>query len=99
MVQEPQFGLLGPLLVRRDDMVVPVAAGKQRVLVAALLLNQGSAMTPEELAEMLWPSGPPPSSQVTVRNYVKRLRRALGDSGRTLLTTQADGYLLRVPAD
>ena len=66
MVQEPQFGLLGPLLVRRDDMVVPVAAGKQRVLVAALLLNQGSAMTPEELAEMLWPSGPPPSSQVTV---------------------------------
>ena len=34
-----EFGLLGPLLVRRGDAVVPVPAGKQRAVLAALLLN------------------------------------------------------------
>jgi DNA-binding SARP family transcriptional activator len=100
MAHEPRFGLLGPLLVRRnDDTLVRIPAGKQRVLVAALLLNPGRAMTPDELAELLWPSGRPPSARVTLQNYVKRLRRELGDSGHTLVATQADGYLLRVPAD
>ncbi len=98
MVQELQFGLLGPLLVRRDETTVPIAAGKQRVLVAALLLNTEPALTPDGLAELLWPAGPPPSARVTVRNYVKRLRRALGDDGRRLVATQSDGYLLRVPS-
>ena len=32
------FALLGPLLVRRDQTIVPVPTGKQRVLLAALLL-------------------------------------------------------------
>jgi DNA-binding SARP family transcriptional activator/tetratricopeptide (TPR) repeat protein len=96
---QPQFGLLGPLLVRRGDVLISIPAGKQRVLLAALLLAQGRAISADELAGLLWESGPPPSGRVTVHNYVKRLRQALLDSSRALVTTQADGYLLRVPAD
>jgi DNA-binding SARP family transcriptional activator/tetratricopeptide (TPR) repeat protein len=99
MAQGLQFGLLGPLLVCRDGVEAPIPPGKQRVVVAALLLNRGQAVTADELAELLWPSGPPPSGRVTVQNYVKRFRRALGDSDRTVITTRADGYLLRVPAE
>ena len=99
MAQGLQFGLLGPLLVRRDGVEAPIPPGKQRVVVAALLLSRGQAVTPDQLAELLWPTGPPPSGRVTVQNYVKRFRRALGDSDRAVVTTRADGYLLRVPAE
>jgi len=97
MALEPQFGLLGPLLVRRGEGTVPIPAGKQRVLLAALLLSPGRALPPDELADLLWEAGPPPSARGTIHNYVKRLRQALDDAGRTLVTTQADGYLLRIP--
>jgi DNA-binding SARP family transcriptional activator len=99
MAHELRFGLLGPLLVSRDEAVVPIPAGKQRVLLAALLLNQDRALSADTLAELFWASGPPPSAPVTVRNYVRRLRHALGDGGPALVTTRADGYLLRVPPD
>jgi DNA-binding SARP family transcriptional activator len=95
----PRFCLLGPLLVRRGDVVVPIPAGKQRVLLAALLLNLGRALSDDELADLLWETGPPASARNAVHNYVKRLRQALGDARRTLVTRQADGYLLRAPAD
>jgi DNA-binding SARP family transcriptional activator/tetratricopeptide (TPR) repeat protein len=99
MLQGLQFGLLGPLLVRRDGVEATIPPGKQRVVAAALLLSEGQAVTPDELAELLWPSGPPPSGRVTVQNYVKRFRRALGDDDRTLITLRADGYVLRVPGE
>jgi DNA-binding SARP family transcriptional activator/tetratricopeptide (TPR) repeat protein len=99
MASEPRFCLLGPLLVRQGPMVVPIPAGKQRVLMAALLLNPDRALSADELAELLWETGPPASARDTVQNYVRRLRQALGDAGRTLLTTQAEGYLLRVLPD
>jgi len=99
MAREPRFCLLGPLLVRRGDAVVPIPAGKQRVLLAALLLNPGRPLPADELAELLWETGAPASARDAVHNYVKRLRQALGDARRTLVITQADGYLLRVPAD
>jgi DNA-binding SARP family transcriptional activator len=34
-----EFCLLGPVLVRYGGAVIPVQAGKQRVVLAALLLN------------------------------------------------------------
>jgi DNA-binding SARP family transcriptional activator/tetratricopeptide (TPR) repeat protein len=99
MALEPRFCLLGPLMVRRGAAVVPIPAGKQRVLLAALLLNPGRALPADELAELLWETGPPASARDALHNYVRRLRQALGDASRTLVITQADGYRLRVPAD
>jgi len=36
-----QFCLLGPLTVRVDGVVVPIPKGKQRTLLAAMLLRAG----------------------------------------------------------
>jgi DNA-binding SARP family transcriptional activator len=79
---EMEFCLLGSLMVRRGAEAVPVPRGKPRVILAMLLLNAGRVVRLEELAETLWVSGPPPSGQVTMQNYVMRLRNALGDVGR-----------------
>ena len=75
-----EFCLLGPLAVRRGDTVVPIQAGKQRAVLAALLLKANRVVLVEELAEALWGTAPPPSARVTLQNYVVRLRKALGDA-------------------
>jgi DNA-binding SARP family transcriptional activator/tetratricopeptide (TPR) repeat protein len=94
-----EFCVLGPLAVRRGDAVVTVRAGKQRAVLAALLLNANRVVAVEELAEALWGTAPPPSARLTVQNYVVRLRKALGDEGRSRITTQPRGYVISVADD
>jgi DNA-binding SARP family transcriptional activator/tetratricopeptide (TPR) repeat protein len=94
MPAETEFCLLGPLMVRRAGAVVPVSRGKQRAVLAALLLNANRIVSLDELAEMLWGSDPPASARVTVQNYVKRLRHVLGDAEHARIRTEAGGYLI-----
>jgi DNA-binding SARP family transcriptional activator/Tfp pilus assembly protein PilF len=94
-----EFGLLGPLLIRRGGRAVPVPRGRQRDVLAALLLADGQVVSVDHLAEVLWGEQPPPSAEMTVRNYVHRLRQALGDAGRARISTHPHGYLLTVGED
>src|SRR5215467_14461639 len=96
MTRELEFGLLGPLLVRREAEEVPIAAARQRVVLAALLLRANQVVPVGELAGALWDEELPASARATVRNYVKRLRRALGDVDRLRIATRGDGYLIGV---
>src|ERR1700722_5283539 len=91
-----EFCLLGPLLVRQGDRAVPVQAGKQRTVLATLLLNANRVVPVEELGDMLWGGAPPPPARVTVQNYVVRLRKALGDEDHSRISTQARGYVINV---
>jgi DNA-binding SARP family transcriptional activator/Tfp pilus assembly protein PilF len=89
-----EFGLLGPLLVRVGEMQVRVSAGKQRVLLAALLLRANQVVAVDELAEAVWDGSPPGSARVTLQNYVKRLRQALGPHGHQRIATCPAGYMI-----
>src|SRR5215469_16813595 len=91
-----EFRLLGPLLVRREANEVPIPAARQRVVLAALLFRANQVVPLGQLAEALWDEGPPPTARATLRNYVKRLRQALGDGDRLRIITRADGYLICV---
>jgi DNA-binding SARP family transcriptional activator len=91
-----EFGLLGPLVVRSGPDSVPVQRGNQRAVLAALLLSANRAVMVAELAELLWGFDQPPSAHVTVQNYVKRLRHALGPADRARISTQPGGYLIQV---
>jgi DNA-binding SARP family transcriptional activator len=91
-----QFCLLGPLLVRRGDAVVPVPAAKHRVLLAALLLHAGRPVGIDELTEILWGPAPPVTARVSLQNYVMRLRRILAGDGPPRIVTQPGGYLINV---
>jgi DNA-binding SARP family transcriptional activator len=88
-----EFGLLGPLLVSDGSSVHTVSSGKQRALFAALLLRAGWVVRAEELIDTLWDGRPPRSAEVTLRNYVVRLRRSIGAVG-TRIRTSPGGYVL-----
>ena len=98
MAAARQFGLLGPLTVRCRGAVLPVAPGKQRAVLAALLLDAGRVVPVGELAEVLWGSAPPASARVSVQNYVRRLRQALEPAGPGLISTRPGGYVITVAA-
>jgi len=98
MAQDMEFWLLGPLVVRRGGVVVPLPRGHQRAVMAALLLSVNQVVSVDELAEVLWEQKPPASARVTVQNYVKRLRTALGQADRDRIGTRPDGYLIHVGA-
>jgi DNA-binding SARP family transcriptional activator len=89
-----EFGLLGPLVVRCGETVLPVPGGKQRALLAVLLLNANRVVAVDEVADVLWGAGPPPSAAVTIRNYVSRLRQALGEGGRERISFRQGGYVI-----
>jgi DNA-binding SARP family transcriptional activator/tetratricopeptide (TPR) repeat protein len=96
MTPKLEFCLLGPLVVRRGGVALPVSRGRQRALLAVLLLNAGRVVSVGEMAETLWGPAPLPSAPVTVRNHVKRLRRVLGDADQARIVTRSPGYLIRV---
>src|SRR5215831_19992560 len=91
-----EFGLLGPLAVRRDGAAVTVPPGNQRILLAALLLKANRAVPLDELAEAVWGADPPASARATLQSYVMRLRKALGDAGPARIVTQPGGYQISV---
>ena len=88
-----QFGVLGPLVVRRDGVDVPITAAKQRVVLAALLVH--GSLTTAELIRCVWGDAPPARAARTLPVYVMRLRRALGDP--PLIGTTPTGYRIEVP--
>ena len=84
--------MLGPLQVIRDGDEIPVNAAKQRTLLAVLALHHGRLVPADDLIDRLWGSTPPAGARNTLRTYVMRLRRVLGDP--TVIETMLDGYRL-----
>ncbi len=93
---EMEFGLLGPLVVRRSGVLLPVPRGHQRTVLAVLLLEANRVLPVDQIVEAVWGAGPPPSARVTVRNLIRRLRQTLGDTGKSRITAQPRGYLIRI---
>ncbi|MEZ0090834.1 BTAD domain-containing putative transcriptional regulator [Streptacidiphilus sp. EB129] len=91
-----QFMMLGPLTVQADGIEVTVAAPQQRVVLATLLLNANRVVSIDRLAGFVWDNEPPPSASATVRTYVMRLRRLLGERADGAIRTKASGYLMEL---
>lgn len=92
-----RFSLLGPLECRRDGQLVPIRAGKHRVVLATLLLRANRPVSVERLIDHLWGDSPVSTARATVHQYVMRLRQAL--PAPELIRTVADGYQLDVSPD
>ena len=90
------FRVLGPLEVLREDAPVRVTAGKQRALLAILLLNASRTVSREQLIDSLWGENVPESAQKMVQIHVSQLRRVLAEPR---LQTHAPGYRLEVGED
>lgn len=88
------FGVLGSLLVRDGNSAISVPAGRQRVLLAALLMRAGAVVSADALVEVMWDGAPPDGAKTTLRSYVMRLRRALGPAAGARVVTRYPGYLI-----
>lgn len=93
-----EFGLLGPVTFVVDGRRVPLT-GKQRTLLALLLLHANQPVSVEQLTDGLWDSRPPASAPARVRALVAELRRAVGERGRDVVVTRSPGYQVRVGPD
>jgi DNA-binding SARP family transcriptional activator/Tfp pilus assembly protein PilF len=83
-------------MVRYRGIAIAVPHGKQRALLAALLLNAGRLVTVDDLVEVLWGSSPPPSARPALKTYVMRLRKTLAAAAQPLISTRPGGYLITV---
>ncbi|HEY2551250.1 MAG TPA: BTAD domain-containing putative transcriptional regulator [Streptosporangiaceae bacterium] len=90
------LGILGPLQVRLDGGLVPVAAAKQRTVLAALLVHANRPVSFDDLAAFVWDGSPPSAARVTLRNYIKRLRQAFGPELGGRIRTREPGYLIEL---
>lgn len=91
------FRILGPLEVVHEDRLLPLRGGRQRALLALLILRPNEVIAAERLIAELWPAGAPPTAAKIVQTYVSDLRKALPDAG--VLATHAPGYVLRIDAE
>lgn len=94
-----QFRILGPLEVMRAGRRVEAGTVRQRQLLALLLLAASEPVSTDRLVEDMWTGAPPRTGRHTVQAYVHRLRKAFGDEGWRLETTDGPGYRLKVAAD
>ncbi len=88
-----RFGVLGPLLVESSDgHAITPGSPNQRTVLAVLLAHQGRSVSADALIDALWGDDPPPSAQRSLRTYVSRLRRVIGNR----LDGHANAYALRL---
>src|SRR5437762_7512132 len=90
------FRILGPLEVLSDERVLDVGGGKQRSVLALLLLHANEVVSSDRLIDELWPEEPPPTAPKIVQVHVSRLRKALDGTGDGILLTRGPGYELRI---
>ncbi|WP_309114781.1 BTAD domain-containing putative transcriptional regulator [Saccharothrix sp.] len=94
---QDEFGVLGPLVVRRDGRLVPITAAKHRIVLATLLLGANRSVPASDLIRRVWGEVTPDRAAQTLPVYVMRLRRALGDP--PLIHTTPTGYRIDLPRD
>jgi DNA-binding SARP family transcriptional activator len=94
-----RFGLLGPVVLCRDDVLTPVRAPTTRNILAALLLSPNQLVAADRLIDVMWGSQPPPTAIHSLHNHVKRLRTLLEEAGAGRVQTSTSGYLLEAAAD
>jgi len=88
-----RFNVLGRLDVVGEDGPLGLPAGKQRALVAALLIDASRAVSADRLIDRLWGERPPATAGKNLQVLVSQLRKALGEG---TIETVSGGYVLHV---
>ncbi len=88
-----EFRVLGPLEVWREEISLPLGSGKERALLAILLLNANQTVSRDRLVDDLWGERAPERAAKAVQTYVSRLRKILPAG---VLRTRPPGYILEL---
>ena len=74
------IGMLGSLVIERDDCRLGKVPKKARALLGYLAAQGGQAVSRERLADLLWPYQGSEQARHSLRNCLLELRKALGPS-------------------
>ena len=88
-----EFRILGPVEVWEDGRPVPLGRGKQRAVLALLLLNANRIVSSDRLIDQLWDGDPPATAATALQGHISGLRKALGAS---VIATRRPGYILEI---
>ncbi len=92
---------MGPIGALRGGAPVRVGSGRERFVLATLLLNADRVTSAGYLVDALWPD-PPRSAKAQLHNMISNLRRRLRDgtanAGGELIVSRPLGYELRLGA-
>ncbi|MDQ3875236.1 MAG: AfsR/SARP family transcriptional regulator, partial [Actinomycetota bacterium] len=95
-----EFRILGPLEVHAGGRTVPLGGGKQRAVLAILLLHANQPVSTNRLIDELWGDEPPDTAAKAVQVYVSQLRKVLQPPGSPeVLLTRPSGYQLQLEPD
>jgi DNA-binding SARP family transcriptional activator len=83
------FRILGPLEVLADGQRIHIGSGRQRVLLAMLLLRANKFVGFDDLVDAIWGERGPVHPRAAVHTCVTRLRNALGG---VVIEGGTDGY-------
>ncbi|KAB2390310.1 BTAD domain-containing putative transcriptional regulator [Actinomadura montaniterrae] len=100
-LQVPRFEILGRLRAWRGEEELDLGPGKQRAVLAVLLLEPNRAVSTEAIVDAVWGEEPPDNGANVVQKYVAGLRRVLEPdrsprAPSRLLTLTSAGYSLHV---
>ena len=85
--------VLGPLEVVAGGVAVPIGGGRQRKLLAILLLHANEFVGSDRLIDDLWGDNRPETAAKALQGYVSQLRKTLGPD---VLATRPGGYMLKL---
>jgi peptide/nickel transport system substrate-binding protein len=91
-----EFRVLGPLEAVGPSGAATLVGGKQRLLLAMLVLHAGELVARSAIIDALWPEDPPASAAQSVESYISRIRAALRAAGaaQPILASAPGGYRL-----
>ncbi|NDL57355.1 BTAD domain-containing putative transcriptional regulator [Phytoactinopolyspora mesophila] len=93
-----RFGVLGPLAVwTAEGRLIRVPEVKVRILLTHLLISNGRVVPADRLIDDMWGANLPANPSGALQTRISQLRRVLDDAapgGRSLVTSQAPGYVL-----
>jgi DNA-binding SARP family transcriptional activator len=88
-----EFRILGPLELREGERDVRLRGGKQRALLALLLVNAGRTLAIDRIVDELWGEDVHESAPKMVQIYVSKLRKVVPAG---MLHTRPPGYSLEL---
>lgn len=99
--QPLRFAVLGPVRAWRNEDELDMGSPQQQVVLAALLMAGGRALTLGELIDSVWGHDPPATAVNVIRTYASRLRKVLEPGTAThgpprVLVSVGNGYALHV---
>jgi DNA-binding SARP family transcriptional activator/Tfp pilus assembly protein PilF len=97
-----EFRLLGLVEIWSGGRRVLAGQPRQRLVLAALLVDAGRPVTSESLVYRVWGDTPPGGARHAIHEYLARIRRMLGDLDRpdlARLARRGSVYVLDVDPD